>query len=280
MPCTSVLHGSAVGFTRFGAWSMIGALGDLASGLLRWRLWSMLAWEAFRNRYHRTIIGPVWVTISFLAFVSVKIFIFGAILRIDGNYYAVHLTLGFMVWNYMSTVVNGGTQAFVGSRNWILGIRAPLTVFVMQNNYGALLNFIFVSLAGYGIAMWLEPFEWQQFLVSLGGMALVIFALFWAQLALAIVAVFFRDVIQLVATVMRITFFLTPILWLPDSLGSRAIFVDYNPFTHLIAIVRAPILDGGADPLNYYVVAGLTGAAIIFSVVLLALTRRRIPSLV
>ena len=259
---------------------MIGALSDVGSGVLRWRLWWMLAWESFQNRYHRTFLGPVWVTISFLAFVGVKIFIFGAILQVDGNYYAAHLTLGFMVWNYLSTVVNGGATAFVGSRNWILGIRAPLTVFVLQNNCGALINFLFLALAGYGMSLYLQPYGWQQAAVSLGGMLLVIFCLFWAQIVLAVVCVFFRDMIQLISTVMRIMFFLSPIIWLPDSLGPRAVIVDYNPFTHLIAIVRAPLIDGQAEPINYIVVGAMTGVGMVLSILLLALARKRIPSMV
>lgn len=259
---------------------MAAALEDIWTGLGRWRLWTLLAWEEFRARYHRTFFGPVWVTASFLAFISVKIFIFGALSGADGDYFVAHLTLGFMVWTYIANVVTGGAASFVNSRNWILGVRSPLSIFIMQDLAVAFINFFFVGLASVTIALIYQPFQLEQAATAVLGVVLLMFSLFWVQLFLAVAGVFVRDAIPLTATAMRIAFFLTPILWLPSALGARAAFVDYNPFTHYVAIVRAPLLDGAATPLNYAVVVGLTLLAIVVSLSALSLGRTRIPSLV
>ena len=52
----------------------------------------------------------------------------------------------------------------------------------------------------------------------------------------------FRDITPIVASVMQIAFFLTPVLWLPGMLGRHAVLVTFNPFYALLEIVRAPFL--------------------------------------
>jgi ABC-2 type transport system permease protein/lipopolysaccharide transport system permease protein len=52
----------------------------------------------------------------------------------------------------------------------------------------------------------------------------------------------FRDIPQIVASVVQIVFFLTPIMWKPEFLGQRSYLVAVNPFFHLIEMVRAPLL--------------------------------------
>ena len=60
----------------------------------------------------------------------------------------------------------------------------------------------------------------------------------------------FRDIGQIVASVMQLAFFMTPVLWKPDLLseGARAWMV-LNPFYALLEVVRGPLVEGGAPPL-------------------------------
>lgn len=255
---------------------MTNAVKDVAWGLSRWRLWSLLAWEDFRGRYHRTLLGPIWLTLSFLAFIWVKFFVFERLSGGDPDYFVGHLTLGFMVWTFLANAVNGGASAFVGSRNWILGVKAPYSIFVMQSAVSGLINLFFVALAAMALTALYLPIDPATLPVALGGLALVVFSLFWVQLLLAVLSVFVRDMVQLVSTAMRIAFFLTPIIFLPTALGKRASVVEYNPFTHYIAVVRAPILDGQATLTNYAVVGIITLVTILLSLIALSWAEKRI----
>ena len=65
----------------------------------------------------------------------------------------------------------------------------------------------------------------------------------------------YRDIVQLVASLLQIALFVTPILWDPSQLTGRAsILADYNPLYHLVAIVRDPLL-GKAPELTHWIVA-------------------------
>ena len=52
----------------------------------------------------------------------------------------------------------------------------------------------------------------------------------------------FRDIQPIVNSVMQIAFFLTPVIWKPDQLGTRADLLPLSPFFDLLDIVRAPLL--------------------------------------
>jgi ABC-type polysaccharide/polyol phosphate export permease len=70
----------------------------------------------------------------------------------------------------------------------------------------------------------------------------------------------FRDVQPLVGNVVQVAMFVTPILWPPDSLegSNRLIFVDLNPFHHVIEIVRTPLLGKIPSVESYGAVALIT----------------------
>ena len=68
----------------------------------------------------------------------------------------------------------------------------------------------------------------------------------------------FRDIPQLINSVVQIIFFVTPIMWKPELLGRRAYIADLNPFYHLLEIVRAPLLGHVPSLLNYLAVLLIT----------------------
>ena len=75
---------------------------------------------------------------------------------------------------------------------------------------------------------------------------------------------------------MHVMFFLTPILYLPKSIGPKAAILNYNPFTHYLAIVREPIVNGRIDQLAWTVVICITIAGWIAALVLLKTKMRNV----
>jgi ABC-2 type transport system permease protein/lipopolysaccharide transport system permease protein len=61
----------------------------------------------------------------------------------------------------------------------------------------------------------------------------------------------FRDIPQLVNSVVQIVFFVTPIMWKPELLQHRTYIADANPFFHLVEIIRGPLLGSVPDPKHY-----------------------------
>jgi ABC-type polysaccharide/polyol phosphate export permease len=52
----------------------------------------------------------------------------------------------------------------------------------------------------------------------------------------------FRDIPQIVHSVMRVAYFITPVMWMPDQLGERGNLALCNPFTFFVELIRAPLI--------------------------------------
>lgn len=252
---------------------------DLIAGILHTRLWLMLAANEMQTRYHRTIFGPIWVLVSFSVFLLVKIFIFTGMSGTDEDYYIAYLTMGLCVWYFITGAVGDGAAIFVRNSTWILGIRTPYSLFIYSHVAFSLLNFVICLVPSYIIVFLYQSIDIGDILLSLFGSLLVAYCLTWIVLFLALLSVFMRDTIQLVITIMRVMFFLTPILWLPSTIGAEnAVFVFFNPIYHMIELVRAPLLSGSIPMINLIVVLSITIVMQTTAIVAFGLLRRWIPS--
>jgi lipopolysaccharide transport system permease protein len=60
---------------------------------------------------------------------------------------------------------------------------------------------------------------------------------------LGAIAARFRDVPMIIASIMQISFFITPVMWRPDQLTERAQWlVHLNPLASYLEILRQPLL--------------------------------------
>jgi lipopolysaccharide transport system permease protein len=91
----------------------------------------------------------------------------------------------------------------------------------------------------------------------------------WVAFLAAVLCTRYRDLSQIVASVLQIAFYITPIIWMPSILGGRSgfIFLDMNPFFHLIEVIRAPLLGTAPTLTNWLVSLGM--AAVGWTITLL-----------
>jgi ABC-type polysaccharide/polyol phosphate export permease len=74
---------------------------------------------------------------------------------------------------------------------------------------------------------------------------------------------------------MQLFFFVTPIIWHPDSLPGRQRVITFNPFHHFIEIVRAPLLGTSTPTTSWFVVVAITLLGWIMTLAFMATFRRR-----
>ena len=65
----------------------------------------------------------------------------------------------------------------------------------------------------------------------------------------------FRDLPQIVAAVMQIAFYITPIIYRPNALNRFSFIVKLNPLAHLIELVRAPLIGQVPSAMTWAVTA-------------------------
>jgi ABC-type polysaccharide/polyol phosphate export permease len=60
----------------------------------------------------------------------------------------------------------------------------------------------------------------------------------------------------IIQNVLNIAFWFTPLMYFPEQLGRKRFLADYNPFTHIVALLRAPLL-GETPSLNDWLVVAV-----------------------
>jgi lipopolysaccharide transport system permease protein len=100
---------------------------------------------------------------------------------------------------------------------------------------------------------------------ALPGFTLWTLDAFATCLALGTLCARFRDIPPIVGSLMQIAFFVTPIMWQPQQLGTHGWWLKLNPFNDVLEVVRQPLL-GNTPTLHMW------AAAIAFSVGFWAIT--------
>ena len=252
------------------------ALFDIVAGARTFQLWGMLGWHDIRLRYRRSKLGPLWLTISMGILVTVLGTVYGTLLRAENANYVPYLTLGFVIWGFISSLVNDGCTVFIRAQGIIKDVDMPLSLHVYRIAWRNLIILCHNGIVFVVVAIFFSVWPSWVGLVALPGLALLCATGMWVGMFLGMVSARFRDIPPIVGSVMRISFFVTPILWMPDMWPHRAGFLDFNPFFHFLEVVRAPLL--GKVPLltSWLVVSSITLIGWVVTFVLFRRFRRRI----
>jgi lipopolysaccharide transport system permease protein len=92
-----------------------------------------------------------------------------------------------------------------------------------------------------------------SFLLAIVGLVLLTINLAWMTLLLGVFCTRYRDVPQTIASLLQVSFYLTPVIWMPELLSKRVgtLLLNVNPFFHLIEIIRAPLLGALPTAINW-----------------------------
>jgi ABC-type polysaccharide/polyol phosphate export permease len=68
----------------------------------------------------------------------------------------------------------------------------------------------------------------------------------------------FRDVPPIVASIVQVVFFITPIFWPAAALGEHRWLAEFNPIYAAIDVMRAPLLGQPTEPHSWLILAIVT----------------------
>lgn len=250
---------------------------DIALAASRMDFWVHLAHQEMALQYARSAIGPFWVTLTMALQLVALTVLFTGLFGAPVEIIAPWVTIGVIVWTFMSASLNEAATILVFSKSYLLESKTSTSGFifsvVMKNMMIAAHHSILIA----ATFLWLSiapSWTWAWVLLSLPLVATFVAGL---GIVLAFLATRFRDIRRITESFLMVGFFLTPVLWRPQELVKNEFVATYNPFTHLIAIVRDPLI--GIAPTMFAWQVSMLSTIIVLAMAILsiALYRTKIP---
>lgn len=252
------------------------AVADLAEGFQLTPLWWRLGLEQTFNRYRRTILGPLWLAGGTVATGLSIAFVFGSLLGGSFRENLPHILGGLLCWTLVSGTVVDGAGAYLGGAGMMHSQRLPLSFYAFLSTNRVLVNFVHNMLAFWAVMAVFRLLTVPHWSL-LFAIPVVVFAGFLIAIPVGMLAARYRDFGHLVGVAFGAMFMLTPVFWSRAQLSPNKRWIaDYNPFAHLLEILRQPFLGQAAPLHNWFVCFGIIGAAALIAIGSLALFRKRV----
>lgn len=249
---------------------------DIREGVLSLHIWPTLGWQEIRQRYRRSMLGPFWLTISIGVLIGGMGPLYSRLFGQDIGTYFPHLAVSFVIWTLLASLINESCMAFIVAEGLIKQTRLPLTIHVLRVVWKNLIIFFHHAVILLVVlVIFPPPLHWSLLLVPLAIFAIAVNAV-WVGLFFGMLCARFRDIPLIMQSVVQVMFFLTPVLWKPETLGRHVWAAQWNPLNHLLEIVRVPLLEGRAPVLSWLVVVAMTVAGFALVVPLFARYRSRV----
>ncbi len=181
-------------------------------------------------RYKNSILGVLWSLLNPLMMMLVYTVLFTVLIPNDNiRHYPVFILVALIPWNFLTGSLTSSTVSVTNNASLIKKVYFPRILLPVSTVASNLVNFLLGSLVllvliyafGIGLtfyALWLPLILLTQ----------VIFILGLSMLFSALHA-FYRDVMMILEVVMLAWFFLTPVFYPFERLGTQAILFGYSP---------------------------------------------------
>lgn len=270
---------SFVRMTTSLAINISGAFGDVRAAMQQHHIITTLGWQDVATRYRRSRVGAFWLTINMMVMLAAIGIVFGSLFRQPMAEFLPYLAIGLIIWGLLSALITDGCTSFISASDTILQLRMPLFTHVMRVVWRNLIilghNLLILPLL---FLFFMKPITWLA-LLAIPGLALLILNAIWMMIIAAVACARFRDLTQIVQNGMLVLFYVTPIMWKAALLPARvgAAMLDFNPFYHLINIIRAPLLGEAPTALSWTVAVSMTLLGWIVALAFFGIYRKRIP---
>ena len=260
------------------------AVADLRRGLSQRELWLSLGWQDIKQRYRRSTLGPLWITIATGVMATALGLLYSILFQIPLAEFLPHVTVGLILWGFISGCIKEGSEVFISNEGLIKQLPSALSVHVYRLVWR---QFLFLC---HNLVIWVvlmviypRPLGWDLLLAVLG-LAVLLLNGVWVAMLFGILATRFRDIAPLLDSMVQLLFYMTPIVWTTQTLyeqggqiADRARIAELNPLYHYLEIVRAPMLGEPVAAYHWWIVLGCTAVGLLLAFLALRKFRSRVP---
>ena len=206
------------------------------------RLIIKLAGNDFKRRYAGSYMGAIWAFIQPLVTIALYNFVFGTIMkgaRSSGSDvpFVLFLTCGMVPWFFFSEALSTGTSALLEYSYLVKKVVFKISILPIIKVVAAFMThvfFIVLLMATAIISGYYPNIYWIQMFYYTFCTFVLVLALCYTTCS---VIVFIRDLGQLIAVLLQILVWATPIMWSIDQLQNHPMLVSIMKLNPVIYIV-------------------------------------------
>ena len=225
-----------------------------------------VVWNDLNNRYRRSVLGIAWSLARPLGMTLVLTLVFSSMFGGGRSDYAPYLFLGLAVWQFFVETISDGCLTFSNGASYIRQQPLPLLLFPIRAALVGGFHTLVALTVAAAIACYVVGLPPLLPLLSLLPALLLIFVLgvTFASIFGAMHSLF-PDTKHLLEIIMQGLYFLTPIMYRPESFAGspwKSALLPLNPFGSVLELVRAPLLAGEcASPGHWGMVMAFTACS-------------------
>ncbi len=252
---------------------------DYWQGFLNWRLWTYLAVADIRRRYRRTFIGPFWTTLNLAIFILTMGLLFSTLWKSDAKTFLPYFASSFICWTFTAAIISESCTVFTSAEGLLKQLSLPYSSFswlIVARNFLVFLHQVVIYIC---VAIFFHVPVTLNILFIIPGFMLLFVSASWLGILLGLFCARYRDIQQVVASLLQISMFVTPIFWPPEQLGhgfKSYLLVNLNPLYHYISLIRQPLLGLESSALSWLVVSITTILGWIFTMFVMSQKQRNL----
>ena len=259
------------------------AWNDLVRGFRQHELWLQLGWQDIKQRYRRSTLGPLWITIATGVMALALGLLYSMLFQIPLADFLPHVTVGLIMWGFISGCIKDGADIFIDNEGLIKQLPSALSVHVYRLVWRQAL-FLAHNLVIWAVLMLVFPRDlgWEV-LMAIPAMAVLILNGVWVAMFFGIVATRYRDVAPLLEAMVQLLFYVTPIVWTTQTLkeqggdiAQRALLAEINPLFHYMEIIRAPMIGQPLAAYHWWIVLACTFVGLVLALLAMKQWRFRV----
>ena len=247
---------------------MLGSLARLAR--YRTLVQSLVARE-LKARYRGSVLGFLWTFVNPVLLLLVYSFVFTTVMPntvLGVQPFALFMFCGILPWNWFSSSLSEAASSLISGGNLIKKVLFPAEILPIVNVLANMVNFLLGLLILVPVLLYFHRLHLTLGLLWFP-VAVLVQLVFTTGLALVLSAltVHFRDIRDLLANVLMLWFFATPIVypWFQDSVRQYRLLFDLNPFTHLAVSYQEILFYGPVGHWKWLLALGVASTVAFFA---------------
>lgn len=245
-------------------------------------VWVMIVRD-LKVRYKQTVMGVTWAVIQPLTMIAIFTLIFGKLAKIpsDGYPYPIFVFSGLLAWNFFSASINTSGVSLISASNLVSKVYFPRIIIPISSIGVSLVDFLISSiLLLIMMLLYSQNITFKILLLPLFLVGLMILSIGFGSW-LASITVVYRDFRYVIAYLIQIWMYLTPVLYPVSFVPEKWRWLLYlNPMQGWINGIRSSFLGQEIDVIGVLVSLVLSIAIFALGMFYFEKTQRRFADII